>query len=184
MGACPKQESGNKTMRKKTIKQTTKPLASALTVACSVEPRPTAAPQRLGKAAATAEVPTPKLPSSPAAISPKACTQPPSQASPERGGVAQQARTPTSPQTVSASFAFYDPQAKQVNLSGEFNGWSPTATPMKRQGVGLWLTTLALRAGCYQYKFVVDGHWLPDPNAHAFVPNEFGSLNSVIEVPG
>jgi hypothetical protein len=41
---------------------------------------------------------------------------------------------------------------------------------------------LALPPGLYQYKFVVDGQWLPDPNAHAFAPNGFGTVNSVIEI--
>jgi 1,4-alpha-glucan branching enzyme len=47
-------------------------------------------------------------------------------------------------------FAFHNPDAKRVSLSGEFNGWSPTATPMKRHNDGIWETTVALAPGCYQ----------------------------------
>lgn len=67
-------------------------------------------------------------------------------------------------------------------MCGGFNGWSPEATPMNRQAGGLWETSLALPPGRYEYKFVVDGAWLPDPNAREQVYNEFGTLNSVVEV--
>jgi 1,4-alpha-glucan branching enzyme len=89
---------------------------------------------------------------------------------------------PTATKTLSISFALHKPDAKRVSLCGEFNGWSPSANPMKRQGGGLWETTLALTPGRYQYKFIVDGEWIPDPAAQRNVPNEHGSLNSVIEV--
>ncbi len=43
-------------------------------------------------------------------------------------------------------------------------------------------TILALLPGRYEYKFVVDGHWIPDPNALENVLNPHGTLNSVMEV--
>jgi 1,4-alpha-glucan branching enzyme len=67
-------------------------------------------------------------------------------------------------------------------VCGEFNGWSPTATPMKRHDDGHWETTVALAPWRYQYKLIVDGKWIADPAAQKNVPNEHGSLNSVIEV--
>ena len=93
-----------------------------------------------------------------------------------------QAPKPTATKTLSISFALHKPDAKRVSLCGEFNGWSSSATDMKRQGGGLWETTLALAPGRYQYKFIVDGEWIADPAAQKNVPNEHGSLNSVIEV--
>jgi 1,4-alpha-glucan branching enzyme len=80
------------------------------------------------------------------------------------------------------SFVLVDLGAKQVALSGDFNGWSPDETPMKRHEHGHWETTVELAPGRYQYKFVVDGRWEVDPAAHNHVPNEHGSLNSVVEV--
>ena len=53
---------------------------------------------------------------------------------------------------------------------------------MQPRDDGHWSITLDLAPGRYQYKFVVDEHWLPDLNAHENVPNEHGTLNSVIEV--
>jgi 1,4-alpha-glucan branching enzyme len=72
--------------------------------------------------------------------------------------------------------------AKRVSLSGDFNGWSPDATPMKRYDDGHWETTVELAPGRYEYKFVRDGEWMPDLLAHENVWNQHGTLNSVIEV--
>ena len=47
---------------------------------------------------------------------------------------------------------------------------------------GTWETTVELAPGRYQYKFVVDGQWIPDPLAHDNVWNQHGTLNSVVEV--
>jgi 1,4-alpha-glucan branching enzyme len=80
------------------------------------------------------------------------------------------------------NFVLLEPGAKQVALCGDFNGWSPTATPMKRHDDGHWGTTVALAPGRHQYKFVVDGEWIADPAAQKNMPNEHGSLNSVVEV--
>jgi hypothetical protein len=90
----------------------------------------------------------------------------------------------TSRQIVNVSFCLLKPDSKRVSLCGEFNGWSADATPMRRKQGGNWEVTLPLRPGRYQYKFVVDGEWLHDPNARENLPNPHGSLNSVMEVQG
>ncbi len=89
---------------------------------------------------------------------------------------------PANHQTITVPFALMAPEAKRVCLCGEFNSWSPDALPMKRVDGGRWETTLALRPGRYQYKFIADGQWTPDPQAPETVPNEHGSVNSVIKV--
>lgn len=81
-----------------------------------------------------------------------------------------------------ARFVFSDVSAKQVSLCGDFNGWATETTPMERAQDGSWETTVALAPGRYQYKFVVDGQWMPDPRARENVPNQHGTLNSVVEV--
>jgi 1,4-alpha-glucan branching enzyme len=80
------------------------------------------------------------------------------------------------------TFVFRKDGATQVSVCGQFNGWSPTATPMNRQSDGHWETAVALKPGRYEYKFVVDGDWLLDPAAPGSVPNDYGSRNSVLEV--
>jgi hypothetical protein len=109
--------------------------------------------------------------------------QSPPPKSPEKAAVSAPAAKPTAPQSVKVNFVLLEPSAKQVALCGDFNAWSPHATPMKRHENGHWKTTVDLAPGRYQYKFVVDdGHWIPDPQAHENVWNQHGTLNSVIEV--
>jgi 1,4-alpha-glucan branching enzyme len=79
-------------------------------------------------------------------------------------------------------FALFEPHARHVSVSGEFNGWSADATNLSRIDGGLWETKLALQPGRYEYKFVVDGQWVPDPSVHENVYNAHGTLNSVVEV--
>jgi 1,4-alpha-glucan branching enzyme len=116
---------------------------------------------------------------------PNAPARPPAPTWPEPAAAAAKApqpTTPTAPTTVKVNFALVKPEAQRVALCGEFNEWSPDASPMKRREAGNWETTLTLKPGRYQYKFVADGQWLHDPKARENVPNQHGSLNSVVEV--
>ena len=101
---------------------------------------------------------------------------------PGKAAAVAEAPKPTASPKVKVTFVLVDLGAKQVALSGDFNGWSPNATPMRRDSSGHWETTLDLVPGRYQYKFVVDGEWVPDPLAHENVWNQHGTLNSVVEV--
>ena len=76
--------------------------------------------------------------------------------------------------------------ATVVNLAGTFNDWRPEATPMVALGRGRWVKELTLPPGVYEYRVVVDGEWMPDPQAAQTTPNPFGGVNSVmrIEVAG
>ena len=85
---------------------------------------------------------------------------------------------------MNVSFVLLDLGAIQVALSGDFNGWSPDASPMERDEDGHWYTTVALAPGRYEYKFVVDREWIPDPRATEQVWNAYGTLNSVIRIRG
>ena len=79
--------------------------------------------------------------------------------------------------------AFFDLEAREVNVAGNFNNWCPTATPLNNTGAGKWVVRLLLRSGQYEYRFVVDGRWIEDPQATQHVANPHGGLNSVITVP-
>jgi 1,4-alpha-glucan branching enzyme len=73
--------------------------------------------------------------------------------------------------------------AEHVYVCGDFNDWHPTSLRMIGSADdGLWEKRLTLPPGRYEYKFVVDGNWLHDPDARENVFNIFGSLNSVVEV--
>jgi hypothetical protein len=75
-----------------------------------------------------------------------------------------------------------NPGASQVLVAGSFNSWRPEASPLKPLGNGRWIGDLSVKPGKYEYLFVVDGNWIPDPNATESVPNPFGGLNSVLTV--
>lgn len=76
-------------------------------------------------------------------------------------------------------FEFAAPEAQGVYLAGEFNQWNTIANPMKKDKQGIWKTTLSLKPGRYEYRFLVDGNWENDPACSSCVPNKFGSLNCV-----
>lgn len=79
-------------------------------------------------------------------------------------------------------FVFVAPQARNVSLVGDFNGWDTTKTPMARVGNsgGVWSVTLPLSAGRHLYSFVVDGNtWISDPAAPLAPDDGFGHANSV-----
>ena len=69
----------------------------------------------------------------------------------------------------------------QVFLAGDFNNWSPTATPMEEID-GIYEITLHLKQGKYGYKFIVDGQWMADENADELVDDGYGGQNSIIFV--
>jgi 5'-AMP-activated protein kinase regulatory beta subunit len=72
------------------------------------------------------------------------------------------------------------PAAKSVQVAGTFNDWRPEANPMVHTGSGEWEARLMLRAGQYEYRFVVDGVWQEDPEATRSAPNPYGGVNSVL----
>ncbi len=71
--------------------------------------------------------------------------------------------------------------ARKVILSGTFNRWDEQAFRMKKTDNG-WELTLKLPPGYYEYKYIVDGHWMEDPHNPSKTINEFGGHNSVISM--
>jgi 1,4-alpha-glucan branching enzyme len=74
--------------------------------------------------------------------------------------------------------------AKRVALCGEFNEWKPKAHRMKQRKDGSFSITVSLPAGqSYRFKYLVDGQrWENDWSADAYVPNTFGSEDSLVEL--
>ena len=70
-----------------------------------------------------------------------------------------------------------------VALAGVFNDWDPARDEMiYSDDQGGYSCELLLPAGLYEYKLVVDGQWLRDEGNNEFVSNDFGTLNSIVEV--
>ncbi len=82
----------------------------------------------------------------------------------------------------STTFSIHAPQASQVWVAGDFNAWQPDDLKARRFKDGTWRKSLTIKPGTYQYLFLVDGQWCPDPENPLRVANPFGSENSVITV--
>jgi 1,4-alpha-glucan branching enzyme len=70
----------------------------------------------------------------------------------------------------------------RVFLVGTFNNWDPKAIRLRNTGNGSYERTVSLCPGRYEYKFLVNDTWQIDEDCRQWAPNNFGSLNSVIEV--
>jgi len=69
---------------------------------------------------------------------------------------------------------------KKVQLAGEFNDWKPST--MRKQKDGSFVAILQLPPGTYEYKFIVDGRWVVDPDNGARALSTVGTINSVAQV--
>jgi len=78
---------------------------------------------------------------------------------------------------------FSHPTATTVAIAGSFNDWRPEAMLMVAVEDGRWVKELNLPSGTYEYLFIVDGQWMPDPSAKENVANPYGGVNSVVTVP-
>ena len=74
--------------------------------------------------------------------------------------------------------------AETVTLCGEFNDWNPESNPLKKRKDGSFSATVSLAAGQeYRFRYLVDGErWENDWAADKYLPNEFGSEDSVVIV--
>jgi 1,4-alpha-glucan branching enzyme len=70
-----------------------------------------------------------------------------------------------------------------VGVAGDFNGWDPTTTPLKRR-LGARKASVVLDTGRrYSFRYHdSEGTWFNDPQAHTFELNQFGDENSVIDL--
>ena len=79
-------------------------------------------------------------------------------------------------------FRAHEPEATEVNLAGDFNDWMPHTSPLRRVEDGDFETQVRLAPGRYRYRLVVDGRWSHDESNPLCETNEFGELNSIVEV--
>ena len=75
-------------------------------------------------------------------------------------------------------------KAKKVTLCGDFNQWKPNANPMTKRKDGRWSTTISLEAGNqYRFRYLLNNeHWENDWAPDGYLPNSFGSDDSLIKV--
>lgn len=77
-----------------------------------------------------------------------------------------------------------DANATTASLRGEFNEWKAAAHPMKRRKDGRFSTSITLKAGrTYRFRYFLDGErWENDEGADGYVPNRFGTEDSLVEL--
>jgi hypothetical protein len=80
-------------------------------------------------------------------------------------------------------FELTDGNAQKVCIAGTFNDWHPNASEMISLGEGKWRKDLSLEPGEYEYRFVIDGKWITDPQCVHEKSNGLGEKNSVIIEP-
>ena len=88
----------------------------------------------------------------------------------------------SNPKKPATEFTLLAPQARSVFLSGDFNDWSVSSHPLKKDKGGMWKIAVSLAPGQYQYRFWVDGEWQNDPNSSECVSNPFGTMNCLKSV--
>ncbi len=79
-------------------------------------------------------------------------------------------------------FRYFDPHASYVTIAGEFNGWHRDSCKLTKYPCGVWETVIPLEKGVYRYKFIVDGKWIHDLANPCMLLNEYGGVNSALEV--
>ncbi len=78
-------------------------------------------------------------------------------------------------------FRFFRPEARQVYLAGDFNGWQKTCMPLAKGEDGWWSYRIGLAPGIYQFRYIADGQWYTDYAAFGLEHGPFG-WNSVLKV--
>ena len=91
-------------------------------------------------------------------------------------------KTAPKPKRRKVTFSLTSPDAKEVLLMGDFNRWNPKAHPMKKNKKGIWQKATFLFPGTYEYRFMVDGHWVNDPANKQRRANQYGTENNLIDV--
>jgi len=72
--------------------------------------------------------------------------------------------------------------AEEVILMGDFNDWNPKKHPMRKGRNGVWIKSVIISPGRYEYKFLVDGHWKEDLQNGQTCMNCFGTYNNIFNL--
>ena len=75
-------------------------------------------------------------------------------------------------------------EAQTAALCGDFNDWDPAAHPMKKLKDGSFSTTVSLQPErSYRFRYWLDdARWENDWQADAYLPNDFGSEDSIVKI--
>jgi len=80
-------------------------------------------------------------------------------------------------------FSLDAPNVETLKLVGDFNNWTPDKnSELEKSETGKWEKVLSLPPGRYHYKFIADGEWREDSGNPNYIVNDFGGIDSVVEV--
>lgn len=83
---------------------------------------------------------------------------------------------------VPVSFMCAAPEASEVTIVGDFNGWDPAANAMKKGPDGTWQSSFPIHSGHHRYQFLIDGVPHLDPQARGVVRLENDAKASLLSV--
>lgn len=70
-----------------------------------------------------------------------------------------------------------------LSIAGSFNGWCAQTHVMRRNdSLGVFELQIELALGQHEYKLVVDNRWIADPYNPTSRPDDFGGVNSLVEL--
>jgi 1,4-alpha-glucan branching enzyme len=73
----------------------------------------------------------------------------------------------------------------EITVVGDFNGWDPQATPLKRRGKRRTVSVTLDGGRRYAFRYRrANGKWFNDEAADDYEPNEYGGYNCVIDLAG
>jgi 1,4-alpha-glucan branching enzyme len=77
------------------------------------------------------------------------------------------------------TFIIYNTQAQRIEVAGTFNEWKMLQMFRNPNDAGMWGVRYEnLAPGRYDYKYIVDGEWIPDPENYTAVDDGSGHWNS------
>jgi 1,4-alpha-glucan branching enzyme len=71
----------------------------------------------------------------------------------------------------------------EVAVVGDFNGWDPTATPLRHEGGQRTASTIVEAGKRYAFRYFAEGRgWFNDEAADDYEPNEYGGSDSIVDL--
>lgn len=81
---------------------------------------------------------------------------------------------------VKVTFALPD-SGECVSVVGDFNGWDPWVSPLRRRSNGTRSVSVALDPGKpYSFRYLADGRFFDETDADSWSPNGYGDTHSII----
>jgi 1,4-alpha-glucan branching enzyme len=83
---------------------------------------------------------------------------------------------------VSYRFVIYRPDIRKAEIIGTFTDWRPIRMD-RLSSSGYWAITLNLPEGEHRYSYLIgDGKQIADPTVMSREKDDFGGVNSIIEI--